>query len=172
MRLYLIRHAHAEDAEDDAIRPLSARGRAQVRSLAEFLRGSAALQAEEIWHSGLVRAQQTAELFVGSLDSNARLVRMEGLCPEDDPRIMADRVQQRTVSVVLVGHEPHLSALASLLVTGTTSSARFVLKKAAVLALERGPDGSTDGTPVPPGAAAGWSVRWHISPELLTGLRQ
>ena len=40
MRLYFLRHAAALDGMDDALRPLSATGRQQARTLARFLRRS------------------------------------------------------------------------------------------------------------------------------------
>ena len=55
--------------------------------------------------------------------------------------------------VAIVGHDPHLSALASLLVTGCAEPTNFVLKKCAVLRLDR--------------TGNGWSVRWQISPEIV-----
>ena len=54
---------------------------------------------------------------------------------------------------MLVGHEPHLSGLASLLVTGRTAPPRFLFKKCALLRLDREGDG--------------WTVRWHVSPEVV-----
>lgn len=153
MLLYLIRHAHALDGSDDAARPLSKRGREQIRVLARFLRGGGELCPEEIWHSPLVRACQTAELLARRLRVEVPLVRVDGLLPGDDPRRIARRLKSLSRTVALVGHEPHLSALASLLITGAAAPPVFVLKKSAIIALER--------------VAARWVVRWHLSPELL-----
>ena len=153
MRTYLLRHAHAIDGEVDATRPLSPRGEQQVRALADFLRGTDAFQPEEVWHSSLTRARQTAELLVQRMKLPAPLALMPDLEPEADPRAVARRIKATPRAVVVVGHEPHLSALASLLVAGRTEPPSFLMKKCALLALE--------------GAGAGWIVRWHVSPELL-----
>ena len=153
VRLWLIRHAHARDADDDAARTLSQRGRGQVRALAKFLAASRALQPAEIWHSPLVRARQTAELLGEHLRLDAPLIETAGLTPFDDPRTIARRIAALRLDIAIVGHEPHLSALASLFVTGKATPPVFVLKKCAVLALER--------------ASACWVVRWQVSPELL-----
>jgi phosphohistidine phosphatase len=152
-RLWLIRHAHAGAATQDAVRPLSKRGRGQVRSLARFLGAGEAFCPAAIWHSPLMRSQQTAKLLVRHLALAAPMIRMTGLKPEDDARVMARRLTGLRDSVAIVGHEPHLSALASLLVTGTAAPAVFVLKKCAALAL-----GRVDGR---------WVVHWQISPEVL-----
>jgi phosphohistidine phosphatase len=151
--LYLVRHADAIDAEHDALRPLSARGEQQVRALAEFLRGPEVFQPSHVWHSSLVRARQTAELLVRHMRLAAPLNLMPDLEPEADPRAVARRIKATVHSVAVVGHEPHLGALASLLVTGKAEPVVFLMKKCAVLALD--------------GAGEHWRVRWHVSPELL-----
>jgi len=153
MKLYLIRHAHAEDGFADAARPLSARGRKQVRALARFLRHTGDFAPAEIWHSPLLRARDTAARLAGRLKLPAKLQVVAGLSWGDDPAIMAARLRTRRHSLALVGHEPHLSALASLLVAGSAAPSIFVLRKCAVLALER-----ADGR---------WAVRWLVSPDLL-----
>ncbi|MSU50512.1 MAG: phosphohistidine phosphatase SixA [Opitutus sp.] len=151
--LYLIRHAHAVDAEEDAARPLSGRGKKQVRALAGFLSKSGAFQPEEIWHSPLVRSRETAEFLARRLKLSAPLRLVAGLEPEADPREVARRIKATPHALAIVGHEPQLSALASLLVMGKMDTAGFVMKKCAVLALE--------------GAAAHWWVRWQVSPEVI-----
>jgi phosphohistidine phosphatase len=153
MLIHLIRHAHALDSADDPVRPLSKRGRRQVRALARFLRAGGAFAPAAIWHSPLARSRETAELLAGRLGFAGPLVEVPGLEPGDDPRDTARRIQPLRRVVAIVGHEPHLSALASLLVTGASGPPAFVLKKCAALALER--------------TGARWQVRWQVSPELL-----
>jgi phosphohistidine phosphatase SixA len=63
MQLYLIRHAHAVDTEEDPERPLSKRGAEQVTGLAGFLRRSDLFRPEEFWHSPLVRSRETVEVL-------------------------------------------------------------------------------------------------------------
>ncbi|MFI5336114.1 MAG: phosphohistidine phosphatase SixA [Opitutales bacterium] len=137
MQLFLVRHAHALEGTDDAARPLSRRGRKQIRTLARFLKRTGVLETEEIWHSPLVRAQQTAQALRKQLGGGRKLVEAMGLKPGDNPVRMARLLGKRRQSVALVGHEPHLSALASLLVAGSAEPPLFVLKKCAVLALAR-----------------------------------
>ena len=153
MDLYLIRHAHAEDTQPDSARRLSKRGKRQVRLLARFLRATGIFAPEEIWHSPLVRAQETAALIGAGAKPVLPLREVAGLAPEDDPRRLARRLARCDRALAIVGHEPQLSALASLLVTGVAAPARFAMKKGATLALE--------------GAGRHWIVRWHVSPDLL-----
>ena len=153
MDLYLIRHAHAVDAEENPERPLSRRGQDQVLALAAFLKRSGEFQPMEVWHSPLVRSRQTAELLSQRLRLDIPHTLMPDLEPDDDPRAAARRIKATNHALALVGHEPHMSALATLLVTGKLAPPVFVMKKCAVLALE--------------GEGTFWSVRWHLSPALL-----
>lgn len=154
MHLYLIRHAHALPAEEDAGRPLSPKGRAQIRRLAKFLRAGGAFTPEEIWHSPLTRSRQTARLLAKQLSLRAPIHEIAGLEPEASPRSAAMRLRALRRPVAIVGHEPHLSALASSLVTGTATPVVFKFRKSALLALECGENGR-------------WIVRWQLAPELL-----
>ena len=73
----------------------------------------------------------------------------------DALRLHADRD-----SVALVGHEPQLSWLASLLLAGEESVVRLELKKGAVALLELT-------SPPTPGSAV---LRWSVSPKILRAL--
>lgn len=150
--LYLVRHAHALDAADDAVRKLSDRGHKQMKKLARLLEPSGAFKPAEIWHSPLVRARETAELLKDHLRLGAPLVEHRELEPEADPAVLARKLRGITKPTAVVGHEPHLSALASLLVGGATEPVLFTVKKATVIALEP--------------AEHRWSVRWQVSPDL------
>lgn len=153
MKIYLIRHAHAVEGKDDAARALSKKGRGQIRAMARFLRGNAALGTRDFWHSPLVRSFDTARLLARGLKVRGTFSLVAGLLHDDDPAVMAKKLNQLRQPVAVVGHEPHLSALASLLVAGRAQPPLFVLKKCAVLALEK--DGRR------------WLVRWQVSPEVV-----
>jgi phosphohistidine phosphatase len=117
MRLYLVRHGEALPDRVDAARSLSERGRAEIEEVA----GQAARRGGrpiEIRHSGLTRARQTAEILAAHL-APARGVRaVEGLQPEDDPHRLAAECEALREPIMLVGHLPYLSRLASLLLLG------------------------------------------------------
>lgn len=152
MKIYLIRHAHAIDGEDDAARPLSKQGRKQIKAMASWLRKHELLEAREFWHSPLVRAHDTATRLVKKLRSPAKLREVAGLKPEDNPEKAGRLLRKVTRSVAVVGHEPHLSALASLLVAGRAEPPCFAVQKCAVLAFER--------------QGARWQLLWQVDPEL------
>ena len=150
MQIYLIRHAHALDGENDALRPLSTKGRRQIRTVAAWLRRGALLRTKEFWHSPLVRARDTARLLAEGLRMRAKLVETGGLEPEANPERAANRLVRLRRPVAVVGHEPHLSALATRLLGERRGDPVVVMKKCAVLALER--------------RGGRWTVRGLLSP--------
>ena len=156
MQLYLIRHAHALAEEIDPDRPLSPKGRAQIKKLARFLQAKSAFAPAELWHSPLARSRQTARLLAGAVCPSAKVSEIPHLEPEAKPSTIAARLKTFRRDLAIVGHEPHLSSLASLLVTGTVRADVFKIRKSAVLCLDRsGPQ------------TAFWRVRWLLAPELL-----
>ncbi len=166
MQLWLIRHTHAPPAgadENDAARKLSPQGRATAEELGRFFRRHGALSSAALcWHGPLVRARETAELLRAGGKFDGVLQETGGIAPEDDPVEIAERLEKWTGgSLVLVGHEPHLGALGTLLVRGKVKPVQFELKKGAVLALE-----STGGVHTKAGRRR-WQVRWLLAPALL-----
>jgi phosphohistidine phosphatase len=152
--LYLVRHAHATGGEPDRDRPLSATGRMQVRRLAGMLRANGGFTPGEVWHSPLVRARQTAQLLIGSLGLDVVIREVPGLEPDDPPGVIIPRLSSGR-SIAVVGHNPHLTLLATVLVAGPASPTAFVMRKGTVLALE--PARGTG-----PGC---WVASWRISPD-------
>lgn len=163
MRLFLIRHAHALDHKNDADRPVSERGQHLTRQVAVFFQTNGRMHPAQCWHSPLRRAFETAADLVKLLDPAIPLVETDGLMPFDDPAIMAERFRlyPTTDDIAMVGHQPHLSALASLLVSGRAEPPLFHFKKNAVLALRR-----SDELHAATGLAR-WRVAWHFTPEFL-----
>lgn len=167
MLLHLVRHAHAVAAEEDATRPLSARGRGELARLARFFFGHKGFQPAQVWHSPLRRSRETADDLARRLGLDVVMVEIPGLQPEDDAQELAERLQlhpRDRGNLAIVGHEPHLSALAALLVTGRKNSGAFRLKKGDVLTLQ-----AAEGVHKKSGLNR-WRVRWHITQELLPAL--
>lgn len=68
-----------------------------------------------IWHSGKLRARQTAEAFWRSCNPLAELAAIRGLQPGDPPQWIKDRVTGESRDVMLVGHMPSLPRILALL---------------------------------------------------------
>lgn len=133
-----MRHADAVSDEEDPARPLSAKGRDQVARVCAILRVKTGFAPSEVWHSPLARARETAELLAQGLRLSAPLVLTDGLCPNDDPGKIAATLESRIGDVAVVGHEPHLGVLASMLVHGPEcAGVYYIFPKAGVLALSR-----------------------------------
>lgn len=166
MKLWLVRHTHAVTEAENPLRPLSRKGRLAARKLGGFLGHCGALEgASHCWHSGLARAAETAGLLLKSAQLNLPQEQIGSLQPEDDPCAIAERLEKWLGGdLVLVGHNPHLSALGTLLIRGRVNPLQFDLRKGAVVALE-----STDGIHRKTGLRR-WQVRWLLSPELLRGV--
>ncbi|MCO4889054.1 histidine phosphatase family protein [Cupriavidus sp. WGtm5] len=122
MNLILWRHAEAEDLPDalslsrhaDLQRPLTRRGRKQAEASAKWLR--AHLPADtRILCSPAVRARETAAALTG----DAQI--LDALAPGADVSAVLAAVDwpERPEHVVVVGHQPWIGRVASLLLAGT-----------------------------------------------------
>jgi len=139
MNLYLVRHGVAEDAPpggDDRARRLTARGKAKMREAAAGLK-ALGLEVDAILTSPLPRAAETAAIVAAALGGGLEPRPLDALAtgvtaPET---LRALRPFARHAGLVLVGHEPTLSALAALLLTGSTGGAVLALRKGGVIAL-------------------------------------
>jgi phosphohistidine phosphatase len=165
MELYLVRHAIAEDRDavrwpDDAERPLTAKGAASFGRAARGLRRIVP-EVDVVLSSPYARAWQTAEILQREAGWPAAepCDALEALrAPDDALDPLRDRRERG--SVVLVGHEPNLSLLASLLLTGDADALPLELKKGAVALLAFAAE------PAPARAV----LRWSMSPKLLRAL--
>jgi len=131
--LYVVHHADAVSPDVDPQRPLSASGVAHVQRLAREA-AEKGVKPDAIWHSGKLRARQTAEAFWRACNPLAPFEAVRGLQPEDPPVIMKDRVWGDTRTIMLVGHQPHLSRLLALLTRQEESETWFPAH--GILALE------------------------------------
>ena len=117
MRLALVHHADAVGPYVDPQRPLSSLGHDQADRLAAQTK-AAQFSPAAIWHSGKLRARQTAEAFLRACNPFAEFRMVRGLHPDDPPEIMRDAIAGETHDLLVVGHMPHIPALLQLLVPG------------------------------------------------------
>jgi len=120
VQVFLVRHAEAigETLEvRDPHRPLTVHGRAQARALGDRMRWHDCTPTH-VWSSPLVRAIQTAELVVGGIQQEVLVDVQPRLAPDGSPRELVAALQTLppTSVVILVGHEPALSAIGAVLV--------------------------------------------------------
>ena len=117
MDFYLARHGEAVADLIDTSRPLTRAGRDDVERVAR-LAAEKAVRVSVIYHSGILRAGQTAEIFAAHLAPSGGVAALSGLRPEDDPSLAAEQLAVSGSPVMLVGHLPHMNRLAALLARG------------------------------------------------------
>jgi len=108
--LLLVHHAEAVDPGVDSRRPLSTAGLEAARNLAAAV-AARGFTPEVIWHSGKLRARQTAEVLWLAGSQHAAVSATRGLQPGDAPGWMVDQLAGETRALALVGHMPHLPVL-------------------------------------------------------------
>jgi phosphohistidine phosphatase len=124
MHLWLVHHGPAVGPEVDPRRPLSPEGSAHVEALA---RAAAAhgVRPDVIWHSGKLRARQTAEAFFRACNPFAAFAATRDLQPADPPEWLRDRLRGESRSTLVAGHFPHLPGLLALLLQVPEEDVRF-----------------------------------------------
>jgi len=123
MKLYLVRHAIAEDLtnqEDDSLRPLTEKGREKMKRIAQALE-ELGVQPDLIVSSPYVRASQTASILAKELNYKEEMAYSDFLVPMAEPDDMIGEINEKfsVDELMLVGHEPNLSSLASVLLAGS-----------------------------------------------------
>jgi phosphohistidine phosphatase len=137
MELYILRHAIAVERgtpgyKKDSDRPLTKEGEAKMRQIAEAMLGME-LKFDLILSSPYVRAKQTAQIVANELDEEVTFTDL--LVPDGNALdLIAEINDEKPQRVLLVGHEPDLSRLISVLVTGG-SDAAIELKKGGLCKL-------------------------------------
>jgi len=114
LTLYLAHHADAVGSEIDPQRPLSTGGRNHVERIAQRAK-ELGVNPAVIWHSGKLRARQTAEAYWRACNPFAEFAAIRGLQPTDPPEWIKDRVTGESRDVMLVGHMPSLPRVLRLL---------------------------------------------------------
>ena len=163
--LYLFRHGPAESRDplrwpEDDDRPLSPEGVKQTKRAA---RGLARLDFSiaQVISSPAQRARQTAEVVREALGDQKPLELWEELAPDSPSSPVLARVARlgkRVDSAILVGHEPMMSELVGLALTGeAVSFVHFARAGAAGLSFARS---------VAPGAG---ELSWLLTRRQLVG---
>jgi phosphohistidine phosphatase len=152
MKLYLIQHAKAASEQVDPQRGLTKEGRSEIQKVAAFIK-PLNLCVDYLWHSGKKRAAQTAEILAEVIKIKTQTAH-EGLGPNDDVKAFKDEVVSAGGDIMVVGHLPFLSKLASLLLAGAESANTVAFKNGGIVCLNYSEENQ-------------WQIDWMIIPELL-----
>jgi phosphohistidine phosphatase len=154
---YFVRHATAAERKQwigpDDDRPLTAKGRDKAERVAERLE-DLELDVDAIVTSPAARAKQTAEIFAEAFGLKSGIVADRRLNSGFDAERFAGifRDYSHLETLMLVGHEPSLSAVIGDLLGG----ARLELKKGAVACVDVNDSSKPKGT-----------LLWMASPKIL-----
>lgn len=151
MRLYLVHHGAAVGPDVDIRRPLSASGQRAVEALASAAAGRGAKPAV-IWHSGKLRAKQTAEAYWRACNALADFSATRDLQPDDPASWIRDRLRFEPRDILLAGHYPHMPRLLSMLLGGADEVAG-AFPQHGIVALRTDDEGET------------WTEEWRLAPE-------
>src|SRR3954467_9377427 len=114
MRLVLVHHGDAVGPELDPRRPLSPWGREAFARLAVDA-AAGGVKPVVIWHSGKLRARETAEAFWRACNPFAEFSASRDLQPDDPPEWIRDRLHGESRDILIAGHYPHVPRLLALL---------------------------------------------------------
>ncbi len=153
MKVYLVRHGQAVSSDTDPARPLSRQGGADVRKVAQFIK-PLHLRLEHIWHSGRLRAEQTAGILAEVIESQHGCQARNGIKPNDSVQELAVELGACEADAMFVGHLPFMADLASLLAAGRETADVVDFPAGAVACLNRRDPGN-------------WQIEWVIAPDTL-----
>jgi phosphohistidine phosphatase len=125
MNIYFLRHGLAVEGgtpgfKDDSLRPLLPKGKKQLKKIARAMK-EMDLEFDLILSSPYLRAKETVEIVAAGLKCEKRLNFSPALAAEKDPSHLIpvlQKIKPAPKQILLVGHEPFLSRLISLLTTG------------------------------------------------------
>ncbi len=151
--LYLVQHGEAVSKDVDPERPLADRGAGDVDNLATCL-VRAGVAVSTIYHSGKMRAQQTADILAEHITPDRASMQMDGIGATDATDAIAADLAQWPEGVVLVSHMPFVGRLTGRLTAGDEHRPPLAFLPGSAAALELTGDD-------------GWIVAWMLRPELL-----
>jgi phosphohistidine phosphatase len=140
MNLYIVRHAEAEkqaESGGDDGRRLTVRGRERTREAAAGMRAMG-LRFSAILTSPLARAAETADIIAAAYANDPPpqvLPALSGAVTPADALAALGPFSRRE-HLLIVGHEPQLSGLVSMLLGGAGDVVHVRMKKGACVAIE------------------------------------
>ena len=149
-QIYLVQHGKAFPKNVDKERRLTDEGIKETKKMATYLM-SLNVKPDKIVYSKKTRAKMTAIIFAEILNVED-VSEEEGLAPLDDPRIWAAKLYDEERNIMVVGHLPHLSRLASLLLNTTVETICFIYS--GVLCLKKYEDNR-------------WKIKWFLIPDII-----
>ncbi len=137
MKCYIVQHGDALSKEDNPDRPLSEDGRDDIQALARKLQ-HLGIQPKRIYHSGKLRAQQTADIIAARLGCQQAVQALEGIGPNDDAAGFAAKLKNISVDVLIASHMPFVQKLCNALLGDDAIDFHFSPGKLVCLDIREG----------------------------------
>jgi phosphohistidine phosphatase len=151
LNLYILQHGEAVPKEIQPDRPLSEQGVRDIRILALHMQNMG-VQLGKVFHSGKLRAEQSARLIIDTISPELQPVQTEGLNPNDDPTVIVGDIEHMNENILIASHMPFVSRLCSSLLTGA-SEAEFASVPGTLFCLEKADDK--------------WRLAYMLTPDFL-----
>ena len=150
MAIFLVQHGQCFAKATDPNRSLTPQGRENITRLAKQA-AEAGITVTTIYHSGKLRAQQTAELFSHHFKAS-QVESINGIGPLDDVEEFVNGFQWPE-NAMIVGHLPFMERLTSYLLTGNHEPALIKFQNACIVCLEQNDN-------------IQWQVKWTLMPVI------
>ena len=152
MKLYLVRHGESKPEQEDPSKPLTEKGRQDIRHLGRTLKNMNIL-VPRVFHSGKLRAEETAKLIADSLETPVAVEQAAGLAPNDDITPTLDWVIAEEEDLMIVGHLPFMARLLEALVETSDPEELPVFDSGNLVGVER--------------IGERWQIFRHIGPNMI-----
>jgi phosphohistidine phosphatase len=154
MKLYLVQHGNAVSKDENPLRPLSDKGRADAARVADFVR-PLKITVDFLWHSKKSRAAQTAQILAEVIKVKKGLSERDDINPNDEFGALLKDLSKVDGDTMIVGHMPFLGRLASNLLSGSGAANTVHFRQGGILCLNYDKD-------------IGWQIEWIITPDIVT----
>ena len=149
MSIYLVQHGAANPKEIDPEKSLSEKGIETSKFMAE-LAVIKKFKISKIFHSGIKRARETAEIF--SKETGVEIYKKDGLAPLDSPVDIQDLINKND-DAMIIGHLPFSSKLVSLLITESQEIEIIKFQNSCIICLDRDENNK-------------WFIKWTLMPDI------
>jgi len=152
MKVYLVQHGDSVKKEANPERPLSEKGKKDIERLAEFI-AKTNVTISQIVHSGILRAQQTAETLGKIISFQGNIEEQSGLEPLDPIYPIVEEIENWQDGTLLAGHLPFVGKLAAKILTGNEHNNIIAFEPGTIVCLEKTEENN-------------WMINWMLRPEL------
>ena len=150
MKIYLARHGEYEHSFEGE---LSRFGEYNITKLRNFLR-PLNLPIKKIYQSGVLRAQQTADILATAFSPDVPVEYRQGLNPVDDIQNLLSEINTTPENLLVVGHLPFMNKLIGKMVNNEEHQELTLMQPGTMLCLDKIDESK-------------WIIEWMISPQIL-----